>query len=76
MSNDPSENTGSAGAAKPCPLCGGRQFTWGVAQGHYEFRFKPDNHSGFVEKYTVFGGHKVRARRCDACGNVQLVAYN
>jgi hypothetical protein len=60
-------------AENACPLCGGGKFTWGVAVGKMPLRFKPDN-SGWLSKMTVFGGQTVKARRCDACGNIQLFA--
>jgi len=73
MSYDTTQVAGSGGAAHSCPLCGGDRFTWGVAMGRSFLRFKPDN-SGWLAKNTVFGGQKIRARRCDMCGNIQFFA--
>jgi hypothetical protein len=44
-----------------------------VALGHYDFKFKPDD-SSWLTKKTIFGGQKIRARKCDSCGNIQLFA--
>ena len=73
MSNESPEEVGSASAGNTCPLCGGDLFTWGVARGHIAPRFKPDK-SGWLAKNTIFGGQKIRARRCEMCGNIQLFA--
>jgi hypothetical protein len=70
MSKD-AEEVGSA-PCNPCPLCGSDRFTWGVAVGHYPFKFHPDN-AGWLTKHTaIFGGQEIKARRCDSCGNIQL----
>ena len=71
MSNDAGE-AGSV-AQKSCLLCGSDKFTWGVAQGHHNLMFKPDDAS-WLAKNTVFGGQAIKARRCDSCGNIQLFA--
>lgn len=55
----------------PCPACGGRAYSWGHAQAT-GLAFIPDN-VGFWQKMSLLG-HKLRARRCDGCGNVQLFA--
>jgi hypothetical protein len=67
------EKANSPGVNLPCPLCGGDKFTWGVAMGHYHFKFKPDD-AGWLKKNTIFGGQEIKARRCDSCGNIQLFA--
>jgi hypothetical protein len=72
MSQD-AKKADSTDARNSCPLCGGDKFTWGMAMGHYPFKFKPDS-SGWVAKNTVFGGQIIRARRCDSCGNIQFFA--
>ena len=71
MSRD-ADKTGSA-ARNSCPLCGSDKFTWGVAIGHYPFRFKSDDAS-WIARHTTFGGQEIKARRCDSCGNIQLFA--
>jgi hypothetical protein len=64
MSKD-AEEAGSA-ARTSCPLCGNDKYTWGVAGGFHALMFTPDN-AGFFSSPK-----KLKARRCDSCGNVQL----
>jgi hypothetical protein len=70
MSKD-ADNTGSA-ARNLCPLCGSNRFTWGVAKGYGPLVFKPDD-SGWVKTFFDVGT-RIKARRCDSCGNIQLFA--
>lgn len=56
-------------ADHPCPACGGRSYSWGQLQAH-SFRFVPDEGS-FWHRYFR-GGWRLRARRCDECGNLQV----
>lgn len=58
-------------ARNSCPLCGSDKFTWGVACGFHLLMFKPDEASSWTK---MFGGQKIRARRCASCGNIQLFA--
>ena len=54
-----------------CIICGHHEFVWGSAHGHYDFKFKRDDASPLAQ-FTVFGGEKIRARKCHHCGNIQL----
>lgn len=55
----------------PCPVCGGGSYSWGTlaAQG---INFTPDDASAIARFFRI--GFKLRARRCDLCGNVQVFA--
>jgi hypothetical protein len=68
MSRD-AEEVGSA-ARNSCPMCGSDRFTWGMATGQYPMKFNTDDASWLAKAF--FGGQKVKARRCDSCGNIQL----
>ena len=52
-----------------CPVCGGREFTWGYLQGQ-GLNFKPDDAS-LVSRLFGFG-YRMRARVCRSCENLQL----
>ncbi len=54
-----------------CPTCGGDSYSWGFVQGHHNLKYKDDD-VGFLGKNSVFGGEPVKARKCNACGNIQL----
>jgi|688.fasta_scaffold672497_2 hypothetical protein len=71
MSKQSHEDAGSGNECNRCLMCGNDRFTWGKAVGHYQQKFKSDD-SGWITKNTVFGGQRIRARKCDACGNIQL----
>ena len=72
MSKDAEEAGSTAGNS--CPLCGSDKFTWGVAVGHYPFKFRPDNAGWLTKNTTIFGGQEIKARKCDSCRNIQLFA--
>jgi hypothetical protein len=73
MTSDDEAQADPSDECPVCHVCGGDQFTWGCAQGHQRLRFKPDG-AGWLARNTIFGGEKLRARRCNQCGNVQLFA--
>jgi hypothetical protein len=57
--------------AYPCPVCGGRSFTWGrPSESHGFIRFLAAGRSSF----NLFGapGEKMLARKCNECRNVLL----
>jgi hypothetical protein len=56
---------------RPCHLCGGRDYTWGhmFAQG---INFIPEDSHWLTKAFRA--GMKLRARRCESCGNVQMFA--
>ncbi|MBL8119788.1 MAG: hypothetical protein J0L63_20085 [Anaerolineae bacterium] len=52
----------------PCPICGGRSFTWGLSVGEsptQRLYARPDG-AGWGE------GRELRTRECHDCGNVQF----
>jgi ATP-dependent Clp protease ATP-binding subunit ClpC len=53
-----------------CPSCGGDNFTWGMPQGFKPLRFLSDSSTGLAKFFSA--GQKIKARKCDSCGNVQL----
>ena len=53
----------------PCPVCGETGYEWGEVQGDH-LRFVSSN-AGFLKR-TFSLSYKMQARRCLACGNVQL----
>ena len=55
-----------------CFLCGASEFVWGslTAGGQYQVKFHPDG----PWLRLVSTDEKMRARKCGACGNVQLYA--
>jgi len=55
----------------PCPICGGSSYTWGYVESADELKYK-DKDPGFWQKHTTFGGKPLKARKCDACQNLQL----
>ena len=56
-------------ADRPCPACGGRSYTWGQLRPQDGY-FLADGASWW---HRVAGaGAKLRARRCDWCGNLQV----
>jgi len=48
----------------PCPVCGGKSFTWGKPITPYGLVFRGDN-AGFFER-----GKQFLVRECNQCGNV------
>jgi hypothetical protein len=58
---------------KPCPNCGGVLFTWGFLP------LTPHNGIGFVSNNTPWFWsleiHRVSARACNGCGNIQLFLH-
>ncbi len=57
------------GTDLPCPACGGFSYPWGWIQAH-QFKFVPDDAS-FWDRY-IRGGWRLRGRRCEECGNLQI----
>lgn len=55
----------------PCPVCGGGSYSWGTV-GAQGLNYTPDNASILAKFFRV--GLKVRARRCELCGNIQMFA--
>ncbi|WP_435016451.1 hypothetical protein TA3x_004017 [Tundrisphaera sp. TA3] len=55
----------------PCHLCGDRDYAWGdiYANG---INFIPEDDPWWSK--ILRHGRKLRARRCESCGNVQLFA--
>ncbi|WP_435016449.1 hypothetical protein TA3x_004015 [Tundrisphaera sp. TA3] len=55
----------------PCHLCGGRDYSWGdlYAAG---LNFIPDSAPRLTRILRI--GNKLRGRRCESCGNVQMFA--
>ena len=54
---------------QPCPICGGRDYTWG-SLSKQGFTFAADDASTLTRYFQI--GTAIRGRRCDDCGNVQL----
>lgn len=56
----------------PCPICGAKNYSWGKPIAE---RFSLLLFSGNVlyrANEGVIGGKKMRARKCNQCGNIQL----
>ena len=61
-----SEQTEPIQSGLKCPCCGGSIFVMGDIEGPMPLNFRKEN-SGWL------GGRKpIQARRCEACGNIQL----
>ncbi len=54
-----------------CPICGGREFSWGHLQG--SALNVVEDETPFAAKWLTMG-LRVRARICKSCQNVQLFA--
>jgi len=67
MTDRPAEET--CKRATVCPVCGGREFTWGYLQGQ-GLNFKADDASLLAKLFGV--GIRMRARVCRSCENLQL----
>ena len=55
----------------PCPICGASEYEWGVLRADNLF-FEPRNPSFFAQLFKTTD--KIRARKCENCGNVQIFA--
>lgn len=53
----------------PCPACGGQSYSWGKLRPQDGY-FLAEDASGW--RCIVGAGAKIRARRCDDCGNLQV----
>jgi hypothetical protein len=49
---------------QPCPVCGGREFTWGKPIAYGALVFKGDNTGYFGQRKLLL------MRECNNCGNV------
>lgn len=66
---EPTEQALESPRERPCPICGGRTFTWGKAidSNTRVVHFRPEG--------GIWGeGVPMQLRRCDTCGNIQLFA--
>ena len=55
----------------PCHVCGERCYSWGYL-GSHGLTFIPDAASFLSKTFRI--GWRLRARRCDVCGNIQAFA--
>jgi hypothetical protein len=50
-----------------CHICDGTEFAWGKVHGYWEAVFTLDDGRRWRPKR-----YRIRARRCESCGNIQL----
>jgi hypothetical protein len=55
---------------KPCAVCGGTEFVWGLLMNG--IRFLPDEKINWFNRPLIASRYRVRARVCANCRNMQL----
>lgn len=56
--------------AYPCPICGAKDYRWGVPKGYSRTTFISDEAGAL--KRLLGSGNLLIARKCNQCGNVYL----